>query len=150
MKAGLDQYLDYLRAIDYTPGTICWQQSHLESFQAFLHQQGITDFTGVTGENIRAYLAGLKRRRLSARTRQAHLSAIKGLFSYLVRQGWITTDPAAPIEAPKQAVVLPEVPTEAEILQILAVPDLHTPIGGTGRSWNFCTLPACVVANCPT
>jgi integrase/recombinase XerD len=134
MKAGLDQYLNYLRAIDYTPGTIRWQQSHLESFQTFLHQQDIADFTGVTPETIRSYLAGLKRRRLCVRTRQAHLSAIKGLFSYLVRQELLTTDPAALIEAPKQAAILPEVPTEAEILQILAVPDLHTPIGIRDRA----------------
>jgi site-specific recombinase XerD len=57
MKAGLEQYLDYLRAIDYTAGTIRWQHSHLEAFQAFLHRQGIEDFTGVTAATIRAYLA---------------------------------------------------------------------------------------------
>jgi integrase/recombinase XerD len=134
MKAGLDQYLNYLRAIDYTAGTIRWQQSHLESFQSYLNQKGIVDFTSVTNETIRAYLATLNRRRLSASTRQAHLSAIKGLFSYLLRQGLITADPAGRLEAPKKTYVLPEVPTEAEILQILAVPDLHTPIGIRDRA----------------
>jgi integrase/recombinase XerD len=135
MTAGFEGYLLYLRAKGYTGGTIAWQQSHLESFQSYLNGQGIAAFTAVTVGNIQAYMAYLKtKRKLSPRTRQAHLSAIKGLFSYLVRQGMLTIDPARGIDPPKSAVTLPEIPTEEEIARILAAPDLRTPLGLRNRA----------------
>jgi integrase/recombinase XerD len=134
MTAGLEAYFNYLRAKGYTEGTIRWQRCDLQAFQAYLDQQEIPDFNLVTPETIQAYLAQLKKRQLSPRTRQAHLSAIKGLFSYLAQQGLATTDPAAGIEPPKPLATLPEVPTEAEILQLLAVPDLRTPVGIRDRA----------------
>jgi integrase/recombinase XerD len=135
MTAGLEEYLLYLRAKGYTGGTITWQRSHLESFQSYLNGQGIAAFTAVTVENIHAYLAYLKtKRKLCPRTRQAHLSALKGLFSYLIKQGLIPTDPAVNIEPPKSAATLPEIPTEEEITRILAAPDLQNPLGIRNRA----------------
>jgi integrase/recombinase XerD len=135
MTAGFEEYLLYLRAKGYTGGTITWQESHLESFQSYLDGQGITAFPAVTVENIQAYLAYLKtKRKLCPRTHQAHLSAIKGLFAYLVRQGMVTFDPAKGIEPPKSAATLPEIPTEEEIARILAAPDLQTPLGIRNRA----------------
>jgi integrase/recombinase XerD len=52
----------------------------------------------------------------------------------LVQHGLATINPAAGIEPPKPLATLPEVPTEAEILQLLAVPDLRTPIGIRDRA----------------
>jgi integrase/recombinase XerD len=134
MTAGFESYLRYLRAKGYTEGTVRWQTCDLQAFQGYLDHQGIADLNLVTPATIQAYLAQLKRRQLSPRTRQAHLSAIKGFFAYLAQQGLATTDPAAGIESLRPAATLPEVPTEAEILQILAVPDLRTPIGIRDRA----------------
>jgi integrase/recombinase XerD len=135
MTAGFEEYLLHLRAKGYTGGTITWHQGHLESFQSYLDGQGITAFPAATAQNIQAYLAYLKtKRKLCPRTRQAHLSAIKGLFAYLVKQGLLTTDPTVGIEPPKLTSTLPEVPTEAEIARILAVPDLRTPLGIRNRA----------------
>jgi integrase/recombinase XerD len=134
MTAGFEGYLLYLRAKGYTEGTIRWQRCDLQAFQAYLNQQEISSFNAVTPETIQAYLAQLKKRQLSPRTQGAHLSAIKGLFSYLAQHGLATIDPAAGIEPPKPVATLPEVPTEAEILQLLAVPDLRTPVGIRDRA----------------
>lgn len=135
MTAGFEGYLLHLRAKGYTGGTITWQQSHLESFQSYLEGQGITTFPAATAQSIQAYLAYLKtKRKLCPRTRQAHLSAIKGLFSYLVKQGLLIANPTVGIEPPKLTYALPEVPTEAEVARILAVPDLRTPLGIRNRA----------------
>jgi integrase/recombinase XerD len=134
MTAGIEVYLNYLRAKGYTAGTIRWQKCDLQAFQIYLIQRGIQSFSLVTTEIIETYMVYLKKRQLSPRTRQAYLSAIKGLFSYLLKQGRLTAEPAAGTEPPKPVVTLPEVPTEAEILQILAVPDLRTPVGIRDRA----------------
>jgi integrase/recombinase XerD len=135
MTAGFEGYLLYLSVKGYTGGTIAWQQSHLESFQSYLNGQGIAAFTVVTVENIQAYMTYLKtKRKLCPSTRQAHLTAIKGLFSYLLKQGQIITDPAHSVEPPKKADTLPEVPTQEEIARILAAPDLQTPLGIRNRA----------------
>jgi integrase/recombinase XerD len=134
MTVGFEGYLRYLRAKGYTEGTIRWQNCDLQGFRTYLDHQGIADLNLVTPEIIQAYLAQLKKRQLSPRTRQAYLSALKGFFAYLIKQGLATADPAAGIVSPKPNITLPEVPTEAEILQILAVPDLRTPIGIRDRA----------------
>lgn len=135
MTAGFEGYLLYLRAKGYAAGTTHWQRHHLKSFQIYLEVQGINDFTTVTSETIQDYLIELKTKRgLKPRTRQAHLTAIKGLFSYLARQGCLATDPAAQLIFGQHAVTLPEVLSETEVIQLLTVPDLRTPIGIRNRA----------------
>lgn len=134
MTDGLEEYLTYLRAKGYAAGTIRWQRSHLLRFTAYLRRSEVEAWIAVNEETIRGYLALLNKRGLAARTRRASLSALKGFFSYLCRMGIIPADPAAAVEQPRGESSLPRLLTGEEVLQILAAPDLHTPVGVRDRA----------------
>jgi integrase/recombinase XerD len=50
MTAGIEAYLNYLRAKGYTAGTIRWQKCDLQAFQIYLIQREIQSFSLVTTE----------------------------------------------------------------------------------------------------
>ena len=100
MTAGIEKYLTYLKAKDYSPGTLAWQRSHLERIKRFMTKRNLS-LEQITEAQIRSYLAFLEKSGLATRTRQAHLSALKGLFSYLVKEGIITKNPAARVKPPQ-------------------------------------------------
>ncbi len=56
-----------------------------------------------------------------------HLKAMKSLFRFLYRRGYVLSDPAAAVEYPRLPQALPHVIlTEAEVRRILAAPDTKT------------------------
>jgi integrase/recombinase XerD len=135
MTDGLEAYLIYLRAKGYTEGTITWQKSHLTRFISYLKKEKISNWSTIQTEHIEAYLSYIKRRySLSCRTRQAHLSAINGLFSYLLGQGIVFDHPSKSLKPPKEGVNLPKILTPEEVMQILLTPNIRTPIGLRDRA----------------
>src|SRR5690554_6609523 len=133
MTDGIEKYLTYLKAKNYSPGTLSWQRSHLERFKNHMTKRGL-GLKQVTEDQIRSYLAYLKHSGLSTRTGQAHLSALKGLFSYLVKEGITLANPAAGVEPPQGTSSLPAVLTVEEVMKLLATPDLSTLVGVRDRA----------------
>src|SRR5690554_1024942 len=133
MTDGIEKYLTYLKAKNYSPGTLSWQRSHLERFKNHMTKRGL-GLKQVTEDQIRSYLAYLKHSGLSTRTGQAHLSALKGLFSYLVKEGITLANPAAGVEPPQGTSSLPAVLTVEEVMKLLSTPDLSTPVGVRDRA----------------
>lgn len=77
--------------------------------------------------DLRSYLSTFQG--MSARTMARHLSSIKSLYRYLVREGAMNHDPSVRIDAPKIARQLPKSLTEAEVDALLQVPDIRTSLG---------------------
>ena len=42
MTAGIEKYLTYLKAKDYSPGTLAWQRSHLERFCLYMAKKKLS------------------------------------------------------------------------------------------------------------
>jgi integrase/recombinase XerD len=70
-------------------------------------------------------------RGLSAKSSARQLSAIRGLFRFLVREGAIAKDPSLPIARPKRsrAKRLPSALSIDEVLRLLGAPDRSTDLG---------------------
>ncbi len=84
-----------------------------------LEQAGIDTWESVRSHHIRAWISRGHRRGLSPRSLQRQLSAARGLFRYLQREGRVDTDPGADIQAPRAARSLPatlDVDTTAQLL----------------------------------
>ncbi|MGH9488526.1 MAG: tyrosine recombinase XerC [Terriglobales bacterium] len=64
---------------------------------------------------IRRFLAQGHRRGASRATQARHLSSLRSLFRYALRQGWITENPARLISAPRQGKHLPGIPTTDQV-----------------------------------
>lgn len=82
--------------------------------------------------HVRNYLASMRGR--TARTMARHLSSIRRLYSYLVREGMMKHDPSARIEAPKIGRSLPKSLTETEVEELLKAPDTGTSLGLRDRT----------------
>ncbi len=83
----------------------------------------------VDRDDIRAFLKELYDRDLGARSVARHLVSLRNLFRFLVREGRLTGDPTADVEAPKLDQSLPKYLTAEEVDQLLAQPDVSTPLG---------------------
>ena len=67
------------------------------------------DWSVVTPADIRTFVAAEHHRGLGARSLQRRLSAVRGLFNHLLREGKVDGNPALGIRAPKAARKLPDV-----------------------------------------
>jgi integrase/recombinase XerD len=63
-----------------------------------------------------------------------NISSLKRLFRYLLRQGKIGIDPTLQIDTPKLPRSLPKSLTEQDVEQLLAAPDVQTPLGLRDRT----------------
>jgi len=100
----------------------------LREFSAFLHRQGKSP-SRVNRDDIRAFLKQLYDRDLGARSVARHLVSLRNLFRFLVREGRLTGDPTAEVEAPKLGQSLPWYLSPEEVDQLLGQPDVSTPLG---------------------
>ena len=70
----------------------------------------------------------------SPRSAARLLSALRRFFGWTVREGIVAEDPMRLIASPATARALPSVPSEAEIVALLAAPDTATDIGLRDRA----------------
>ncbi len=71
----------------------------------------------------------------AAETHSAHLHAIKSLYGFLHKRGYLLTNPAAGIEFPRRENRIPRVIlTPRETSRLLGAPDVRTPVGLRDRA----------------
>ncbi|MBM3567130.1 MAG: site-specific tyrosine recombinase XerD [Alphaproteobacteria bacterium] len=83
------------------------------------------DLARVTGEDLRAYLAGLTVAGLSPSTAARRLSCVKQFFRQAYADGRRGDDPSAALDAPKRGRALPKILGEKEVGRLLT----------TARDW---------------
>ena len=83
---------------------------------------------------IRAYMAELYRQGQSRASVARKLSALRAFVRYMRREGWITTDPASLVVAPKREQKVPAHLSEDEMTRLLEAPDAATPLGRRDRA----------------
>ena len=131
----LDQFLHYLTVEKgLSDNTLQAYRHDLGRFLDHLHEKGIDDFAKVDRLNLRAFLLGLKRRGLSARSVARNQVALRTFFRFLVLEGILGTNPAETLESPKLDRRLPEILTAREVEDLLEQPDRKTPLGLRDRA----------------
>lgn len=79
------------------------------------------DLASITPRDLRDFLIE-SQRRLSRRTVHNHISALRALFRYWMRQGRLAKSPAAGLVLPRLEKPLPRFMTEGQVDQLLAMP----------------------------
>lgn len=79
----------------------------LERLQAWADERGLQQWTEIDSQHVRAFIAGEHRRGLGGRSLQRQLSAIRGFYRFLIREGLCRNNPAQDIRAPKSPRRLP-------------------------------------------
>ncbi len=106
----------------------------LRRYVEHLAAMGVSSWEAVTRTEIRAHLAELVRRGLSARSQARALSAIRSLHALLLAEKLAPVNAADEIDAPRAGRKLPAPLSRAEIERLLAAPDVRNPAGRRDRA----------------
>ena len=132
MDPRFDQYLDlFLNHLGVERGlsvnTVESYGRDVRRFLDHLGDKGVEDLNRVSRTTIMSYMLDRSRAGLSARSRSRALSALKGFFAFLAREGLVEEIPTGDISAPKAIRSLPEVLSEEEVTTLLNEPDENRP-----------------------
>lgn len=113
-------YLDMLAAErGAAANTLAAYRRDLEDYLSSLAGAGHDPLTVATAP-LRAYMAGLETRGLSAASAARRLSCLRGFHRFLYAEGFAAGDPSAPLAGPRRAQKLPKVLSVAEVDGLLA------------------------------
>jgi integrase/recombinase XerD len=85
-------------------------------------------------EDLVLYLNNLYKKDLSSRSIARHLSAVRGLFRFLLTEGHISEDPTEHLSSPKQWTTIPKFLNREQIEQLIQAPDKTKPGGLRDRA----------------
>lgn len=94
--------------------TLLAYQADLEDFATFAAAKG-QPVAGCDAALLQAYMAGLQRAGLAARTAARRLSALRQFHRFLLREGVREDDPSKLLDAPRLPRTLPKYLTEQEV-----------------------------------
>lgn len=140
-EATARDYLEWLTVHNYSPATVKSRERHLMRFAAWCADRSLVRPSEITRpilERFQRWLFHYRRqngRPISFRSQAQVLTAVRGLFRYLARQGRILMNPAADLDVPREEMRLPRaVLTAQEADQILNQPNPHDLLGLRDRA----------------
>lgn len=117
MERHIEKFMRYLEIEkNYSHHTIINYRHDLDDFKGFLQDRPVEN---VDYLSLRKYLAVLKEKKLGVRTVSRRLSSLRSFFRFLIREGYIKTNPILIVSSPKQEKHLPLFLTEDEVKKLL-------------------------------
>lgn len=128
-------FCDHLSCVRGLSGnTVRAYRADLLAYVAWCRREGVRPLS-VTHRELRSYLADLARAGYATRTVNRHLSALRGLYRWLEREGACPSAAAASVASPKLARTLPRTMTDADARALLATCDASDPAGLRDRAF---------------
>ena len=109
-------------------------QRDLADLIDYCTRREISNWNDVTSADISRYLNELYDLGIAPATVNRRLSAFRGFFPFLCREGICEADPARVVIGPRSRRKLPSVLTIPQVETLLAQPDLNTPAGVRDRA----------------
>ncbi len=97
----------------------------VNALRRFLESEALSDWGAVDTYHIRAFASWSHRRGLAASSIQRRLSALRGFFSYLLREGEIEANPVMDVQAPKMSKRLPKTLDVDQVARLLEIDSDH-------------------------
>jgi integrase/recombinase XerC len=119
--AAVDRFAAHLETRHASPGTVVEYRRHLTELGAFLAARD-ADWRSPDRGDLRAWLATLAARDLSASAVGGRLSAARSFYRYAVRQGWVAADPMVGVRSPRRPRRLPRVLSVDEAERLVEAP----------------------------
>lgn len=88
----------------------------------------------VTTEKVREFLAYLRDKNYCKSTSARKLATLRSFYKFLVRRGYVESNPVAPIRTPKQDKRLPKCLEVEQIDKLLSIPDAKSLLGARDRA----------------
>ncbi len=117
----IEKYIRYLRyEKNYSLHTEISYSEDLSQFVAFLAEHFYdTDIKHVDRDIIRMWIVSMMERKISARSVNRKLSAVKSFYRYLQRIGEVTVSPASKVNGPKVGRPIPAFANSADMEKVL-------------------------------
>ena len=119
IQTWLEKYILYLR-YEKNLANNSIENYHRQLTAAF-NKLEMESWATFNTSDVRNILNEARKKSLSSRSIALRLSSIRGFCAYLVQQGQLTQNPAASIQAPKQAKPLPKQLNVDEMHQLLDI-----------------------------
>lgn len=133
----MDPVTEYLQTLQMERGasrnTLAAYRRDLAGYAAFLARARSRIETADLPVLVR-YLGALRRRGLGGRSVARHLSAVRGLYRFLLANGVIRRDPTEHLDSPRPARRLPRTLSEQDVAAIVETPDTTRPDGLRDRA----------------
>jgi integrase/recombinase XerD len=127
LDRAIDAYLDHLRVERaLSQNTLTAYATDLAKLARFAEERGVSQPSGLDLGLVTAWLAVLAREGLGARSAARHLSALRGLSKFMLREGLIEHDPTSLTARPRLGRRLPRALGETELVRLLETPDVST------------------------
>jgi len=130
----IDEYLGSLQVERGAAlNTLAAYRRDLKGFESFLAREhhAIAD-VGVT--DLSRFLGALRRRGLGSRSIARHLSAVRGLYRFLLDAGRVRRDPTQHLDSPRPARRLPRTLSLEDAAALVEAPDTTRPDGLRDRA----------------
>lgn len=124
--------IDFLEVLQfekkYSANTTLNYKNDLDDFVTYITELGYSKFSDVDYQTIRKYLTYLYDKKYTNKTISRHISSLRSLFKYLLKEGKIKNNPMTLVSNPKVEKKLPKFVPYKELEQILNVFDSDNPI----------------------
>ena len=109
-SAWFDKFFTYLtNEKRFSNHTLQAYQRDLNDFQTFCEENALSSLKNVSVHSARQYLSYCHQRKLSGKSIQRRLSALRSFFRFLIREKYVTANPLDAVKAPKNPQHLPKV-----------------------------------------
>lgn len=106
--------------------TLMAYRRDLNSFEDWLSRQARDTLLAAETHDLQAYLGERMRGGQSPRSAARFLSSARSFYRWLLREGFIESDPSLHLESPRQGRALPKSLSEADVDRLLSAPDLES------------------------
>jgi len=141
LKQWMDAFLDHLAIRNYSEHTVRERRYYIELFLVWVDERGVGRLDQITKQLLESYQRYLfhyrqdNGKRLTVTAQRARLLALRSWFRWLRKQEHLTNDPSLDLELAKEERRLPRgVLTAAEVEQIIACPNVESPLGLRDRA----------------
>ena len=129
----LDDYLKYLKIEkNYSSRTIISYKKDIDEYISYININNL-DLLSIKYKDIHPFLKGLYDKKNTNSTISRKISALRGFYKYLLREGKINNNPFSLVNLPKKDKKLPRFFYYNELELLLEVPDINTPLGQRDR-----------------
>lgn len=125
----IERFEQHLRAERrLSPHTVKGYRRDLRQLHVFMEDRAITDWRSLDSTAVTQFAAWLHRRGKGGKSIQRALSAARSFFTFLVREGWLSINPASGVSAPRSPRHLPAVLDPDTLAAVLDVPASDDPL----------------------
>ena len=135
LERGAEDYCLYLSEVrNLSPNTVRGYHEDFDAFVMWARREGVSPLS-LTHRELRAYLSELSRAGYSVRTVSRRLSALRGLYRWMLREGRCPSAAVAAVASPKLSRTLPRTMSDHDVVALLATCSGDDPVDLRDRAF---------------